>query len=349
MNANVKRYIPIVATLSLIVALYFIGVANYSGFSNPQLLVNLFISNAGLLIVAVGMTFVILTGGIDLSVGSLMAFSTMAVGWMTIEAGIPAQIAVPAVIVLGGLNGALTGAVIHYFNVQPFIATLAGLFLYRGLTFQISTHDISLRDVEFFQWGMERVDLGSVSIPNITFLAFGFVLIAFCFGHYTRLGRTVYAVGGNENSAALMGLPVARSKISVYAFSGICASTGGVVTAFYIKSANPLQGVGFELDAIAAVVIGGTLLTGGYGFVLGTMAGVSVLGLIDTIIAFQGNLSSWWARIAIGALLLAFILLQRFLSKLGTGSSTSVLTTRGGDEEEPDSEEPRSMDSAGVR
>ncbi|MEU6249257.1 sugar ABC transporter permease YjfF [Glycomyces sp. NPDC047010] len=319
---GLRRYVPIGATVLLLALMYTGGLANYRNFDNPQLVPDLFIGNAGLLIIAVGMTFVILSGGIDLSVGSVMAFSTMACAWLTVDAGISAPLAFAMVLALGTLSGTLTGAVIHYFNVQPFIATLVGLFLYRGLTLQISDEDVSMRDVAGIGWGMERTEFGNVrdggfSLPNLSFLALAVVLVAFVVLHYTRFGRGVYAVGGSEQSALLMGLPVARTKIGVYAVSGFCAALAGVVSAFYTKSANPLAGVGLELDAIAAVVIGGTLLTGGAGFVLGTVAGVMVTGMLSTIIAFQGDLNSWWAKIVVGVLLLAFILLQRVLARSG--------------------------------
>jgi simple sugar transport system permease protein len=129
----------------------------------------------------------------------------------------------------------------------------------------------------------------------------------------TRFGRNVYAVGGNETSALLMGLPVGRTKIGIYAFSGFCSALAGVVNTFYMQSGNASTGVGLELDAIAAVVIGGTLLSGGVGTVFGTFLGVLILGIIQTILTFEGTLSSWWTRIAIGLLLLVFILLQRMI------------------------------------
>jgi simple sugar transport system permease protein len=320
---GLTRYIPIGATVALLLALYFGGVANYRNFEKPQVLANLFIDNAPLLVIAVGMTFVILSGGIDLSVGSVMAFSTMTCAWLTVEAGLSAPLVVALVLVFGTGWGLLIGAVIHYFNVQPFIATLVGLFLFRGLTLQISNSDMSMRDVEFFQWGMTHVEVGGgirqggFWLPYLSFAAIAVVAVAFVVLHYTRFGRGVYAVGGNEQSALLMGLPVARTKIGVYVVSGFCASLAGVLAAFATKSADPLRHVGAELDAIAAVVIGGTLLTGGAGFVLGTLAGVMVWGLLNTLIQFQGNLSSWWARIVMGILLLAFILLQRGLARSG--------------------------------
>ena len=138
--------------------------------------------------------------------------------------------------------------------------------------------------------------------------------LAFVTLHYTRFGRTVYAIGGSDQSAMLMGLPVARTKVLVYVISGTCAGLGGLLFAIFSRSGYSLTGVGMELDAIAAVVIGGTLLTGGSGFVLGSVLGVLVLGLIQTIITFEGTLSSWWTRIVIGALLLIFVVLQRLLA-----------------------------------
>ena len=136
---------------------------------------------------------------------------------------------------------------------------------------------------------------------------------AFFVLHYTRFGRTVYAIGGGESSAILMGLPAARTKVLVYVISGTCAGIGGFLFTVFSRSGYSLTGVGMELDAIAAVVIGGTLLTGGSGFVIGSVLGVLVLGLIQTIITFQGTLSSWWTKIFIGVLLLIFVVLQRVL------------------------------------
>ena len=137
------------------------------------------------------------------------------------------------------------------------------------------------------------------------------VLIAAVVLAWTRFGRTVYAIGGNANSAMLMGLPVGRTRIGVYTISGLCSAIGGLLLSFYMSSGDPLHAIGMELDAIAAVVIGGTLLTGGSGYVIGTVLGITVLGLIQTIITFQGTLSSWWTRIVIGGLLFLFVLLQR--------------------------------------
>ena len=139
-------------------------------------------------------------------------------------------------------------------------------------------------------------------------------IIALYLAHMTRFGRNVYAVGDNESSAVLMGLPVGRTKILVYTFSGFCSAFAGIIATIYMGSGNPAYGFGRELDAIACVVIGGTLLSGGIGYVFGTLLGVLIFGTIQTALLFDGRLNSWWLRIAVGLLLLLFILMQRFLA-----------------------------------
>jgi len=141
------------------------------------------------------------------------------------------------------------------------------------------------------------------------------VLIGIYLSHFTKFGRNVYAIGGNEQSAVLLGLPVGRTKVIIYTLNGALSALAGIVYTVYTLSGYPLACVGLELDVIAAVVIGGTLLSGGMGYVEGTLVGVLILGLIQTFITFQGTLSSWWTRIAIGILLFIFILLQTYISK----------------------------------
>jgi galactofuranose transport system permease protein len=276
-------------------------------------LLNLFIDNAYLIVLAVGMTFVIITGGIDLSVGSVVALSgvlaakLLATGW--------SAVAVLLVVLLVGTSlGLAMGLVIHYLELQPFVVTLAGMFLARGLCYVISVESIPIRDPLF-----TAIAQGTVSLPGDTFVspsvvvAVLVVLVGAYLLHATRFGRTVYAVGGNQQSAELMGVRVGRTKVAVYGISGLCSAIGGLLFAFYSLSGYSLSAVGTELDAIAATVIGGTLLSGGVGLVVGSVLGVLVLGLIQTFISFEGTLSSWWTRIVIGALLLVFVVLQRFL------------------------------------
>jgi galactofuranose transport system permease protein len=307
------RVLPVLATFVLFVAMFAVGSARYDGFFSLQVLLNLFIDNAYLIVLAVGMTFVIISGGIDLSVGSVVALSgglaatLLATGW--------SAVAVLLVVLLVGTSlGLAMGLVIHYLELQPFVVTLAGMFLARGLCYVISVESIPIRDPLF-----TAVAQGTVSLPDDTFVspsvvvAVLVVLVGAYLLHATRFGRTVYAVGGNQQSAELMGVRVGRTKVAVYGISGLCSAVGGLLFAFYSLSGYSLSAVGTELDAIAATVIGGTLLSGGVGLVVGSVLGVLVLGLIQTFISFEGTLSSWWTRIVIGALLLVFVVLQRFL------------------------------------
>ncbi|MEV0643911.1 galactofuranose ABC transporter, permease protein YjfF [Phytomonospora sp. NPDC050363] len=314
-----RRYLPVLATLALLAVMYTTGAVRYEAFGHPQVLLNLFIDNAFLLVVAVGMTFVLLTGGIDLSVGAMLALSTMISAWLVTVHGWPPALVIPLVLAVGALAGAGMGAIVHYFEVQPFIVTLAGMFLARGLCHLISIDSISITDPVYTDLAQTRVWLGEDLFVSVSMLiALAVVAVAFVVLHYTRFGRGVYAVGGGEQPALMMGLPVARTKIAVYAISGLCSALGGVLFTFYMLSGYSLHAVGTELDAIAAVVIGGTLLTGGSGFVLGTVLGVLVLGVIQTIVNFQGDLNSWWTKIVVGALLLAFIVLQRAIGRRRT-------------------------------
>ena len=309
-----RTRIPLMVTAVLLVAMFTVGSVRYEGFFSTQVLLNLLIDNGFLLVVAVGVTFVILTGGIDLSVGSMVALSTMLTAWLVEQHNWPLATVIPLVLVVGGAGGALMGWIIHTFEIQPFIVTLAGMFLARGLCYTISTESISINDpttVKMAQTRLYGPEGLFVSISVV--IALVTVAIAFIVLHHTRFGRNVYALGGNETSARLMGLPVARTKVAVYAISGLCSALGGVLLTFYMLSGYARHAMGMELDAIAATVIGGTLLTGGSGFVLGTALGVLVLGMIQTVINFQGTLSSWWTRIVIGALLLVFIVLQRVM------------------------------------
>jgi galactofuranose transport system permease protein len=308
------RFVPVLVTLGLFVAMFVAGGLRYEGFFSGQVLLNLLIDNAFLVVLAVGMTFVILTGGIDLSVGSVVALSTMVTA-SALRAGWPAPAVIAAVLVGGALFGLAMGLVIHYLEIQPFIVTLAGLFLARGLCYVIDLNSIPITDPLFRSVAQQAIPLGddlfvtpSVLVALLVVAAGAYVL------HLTRFGRTVYAVGGNQQSALLMGLSVGRARVGVYVISGFCSALAGLLFSVYLLSGYSLSAVGMELDAIAAVVIGGTLLTGGSGFVLGSLLGVLVLGTIQTIISFEGTLSSWWVKIVIGLLLLVFVVLQRVLA-----------------------------------
>jgi simple sugar transport system permease protein len=263
------------------------------------------------------MTFVILTGGIDLSVGSLVALTTMMSASLVQGHGLDPWLAIPLVLSVGCLFGLLHGVLIQRFRLQPFIVTLAGMFLARGISYLISIESISIDHATYRDIAATRIPLGIGSLSIGAAIACMVVLAGAWLAHPTPFGRAIYAIGGDEASARLMGLRVDRTVIGVYVLSGFCSALAGVVMTFYMLSGNSLHGMGLELDAIAAVVIGGTLLRGGIGFVMGTFVGVMILGIIQTLIAFDGTLSSWWTRIVVGALLLAFCLLQRVLEARG--------------------------------
>ncbi|CAH1192786.1 Inner membrane ABC transporter permease protein YjfF [Paenibacillus allorhizoplanae] len=310
-----KQHIPIIVTMGLFVLMFAIGSFRYTGFFSLQVLMNLLIDNAFLLITAVGMTFVIVSGGIDLSVGSVIALTTM-ISASLVQAGWPPGLVIPMVLLIGALFGWGMGAIIHYFKIEPFIVTLSGMFLARGLCYIISINTITIDNGFYTSVAQTKISLPGGNFVSISvIIALLVVFLGFYIAHYTRFGRNTYALGGSEQSSILMGLPVGRTKMLIYAFSGFCSALAGVVFTFYMLSGYGLHAMGMELDAIAAVVIGGTLLTGGVGYIVGTFFGVMIQGVIQTIISFEGTLSSWWTKIVIGILLFMFIILQRLLSQ----------------------------------
>lgn len=220
----------------------------------------------------------------------------------------------PVVLLGGTLFGAGMGAIIHYYKMQPFIVTLAGMFFARGLASIISEESIPIEHDFYNQVADFGFMLpGDAWIGSSTLICIAVLIGAIITAHYTRFGGRVYAIGGDQQSAALMGIPLARTTVSIYALSSFLATLAGIVYSFYTFSGYSLAAVGVELDAIAAVVIGGTLLTGGFGYVFGTLIGVLIMGVVQTYISFDGTLSSWWTKIVIGGLLFCFIALQQFM------------------------------------
>lgn len=326
------RTLPLTVTIVLFIVLFGFGSVMYTGFFSVQVLLDLLVDNAFLLIVSIGVTFVILLGGIDLSVGSVVAFTTIAEAVMAQHWHWPVWVIVPLVLLIGTTFGAAQGALIHFFKLQPFVITLAGMFVARGACFLITLDSIPITDDTFKAISGLRVPvgIGGASVSTNVLIALVTLLVAIYVAHFSRFGRNVYAVGGNERSALLMGLPVASTKVGVYALSGFCSALGGVAFTFYVLSGYGLQAQGMELDAIAASVIGGTLLTGGVGYVVGTLFGVGILGTIQTLITFDGTLSSWWTRIFIGALLCIFCLLQRVIERHARADRRTGGTAQGG-------------------
>ncbi|NLG19648.1 MAG: sugar ABC transporter permease YjfF [Fibrobacter sp.] len=306
------RYVLLITTISLFVVIYAIGCILYPSFLSLDVFLNLFIDNAFLMVIAVGMSFAILSGGIDLSVGSMIGLTTMVSAHLLEKAHMNPFLVMAIVLLMGASFGTMMGVMIHYFKLNPFIVTLGGLFLARGLCYIISTDTINITNEVYRSISSYRFYITDTAFINVNVLLFiAITILAVYLAHYTKFGRTVYAIGGNEQSAVLMGLPVARTKVLIYTFSGFCSALSGIIFTFYMLSGYALHAKALETDAIAAVVIGGTLLTGGYGYVIGTMFGVLILGTFQTLIMFQGTLSAWWTRIVYGVLVLLFCLFQR--------------------------------------
>lgn len=305
---------PLIATITIFVVAYALCVMQFPNMLSTRVLGNLLTDNAFLGIAAVGMTFVILSGGIDLSVGSVIAFTGVLIAVLITHLGVHPLLAFAIALLISTAFGAAMGAFIHFLAVPAFIVTLAGMFLARGMCYLLTQDSVPI-DHEFFDF-LKSIYIALPGKGRLTFISM-VMLVVFLVGivlaQRTRFGSYVYAIGGNETSARLLGVPVGRTTIQIYALSGFLSGLAGIVFALYTSSGYPLAAVGVELDTIAAVVIGGTLLTGGAGFVLGTFIGVLIQGMIQTYIVFDGTLSSWWTKIAIGLLLFAFIVLQRVL------------------------------------
>ena len=316
-SAIASRYFQFFVTVILFIVLYGIGVAMYNGFSRPQVFWNLLIDNASLIIVTVGVTFTIITGGggIDISVGAVVLVC-MCLAYLLQNTELAIPVVICLVLLIGIVIGFVQGYLISVFKMQPFIVTLAGMFFCRGMTAVISRDTINIDNPSYVAIASERINMfgtGFISVGALVALIV--LIIAIIVLKYTKFGRTIFAIGGNENSASLMGLPVTKTKILAYVISGFCAALGGVVYSWTMLSGYTLHAMGMEMDAIASSVIGGTLLTGGVAFMPGTIFGVLIQGIILTFITFQGTLSAWWTKIVVGALLCIFIIMQALITE----------------------------------
>lgn len=328
MNSNT---LLLIITIVLFAVMYTVGCIVYSskGFLNLQTFLNILINNAGLLCVTCGMTCVMLTGGIDISVGSLIALDCMilAVGMEQWNMGAPLLCIL--VLVIGIAFGLVQGFCVGYLEIQPFIVTMAGMFFGRGMTAVICTDQVSISSNELFvslanlkiklPFGAYTNRKGILQIPYIRItvvVALLVLLIVFLMLRYTKFGRSLYAVGGSESSATMMGLDVKKTKLKAYVLSSFLCSIGGICYCLNTMSGNVQQATGLEMDAIASSVIGGTLLTGGVGNVIGSFFGVLINGTISTLVKTNGKLLSSWSNIAVAALLCFFIVLQSIFAKI---------------------------------
>ncbi|MDE6663874.1 MAG: sugar ABC transporter permease YjfF [Lachnospiraceae bacterium] len=323
--------ILLLITIALFVAMYIAGCIVYAdkGFTRLQTFLNILINNAGLICIAAGTTCVMLTGGIDISVGSVVAMDCMILAVGIEEWGWKSQTLILLVLVIGIVFGVVQGYCIAYLGIQPFIVTMAGLFFARGMTAVICTDQVSIVSDEFFvklanfkinmPFGAYENKKGILQVPYVritVILALIVVVLIFLMLKYTRFGRSIYAVGGNSQSAELMGLDVRKTKMKTYVLASFLASIGGICYCLNTMCGTTTQGTGLEMDAISSAVIGGTLLTGGVGNVFGTLIGVLINGTISTLVKSHGKLVSSWANIVTAILLCFFIVLQAVLAKI---------------------------------
>ncbi|GGJ05320.1 ribose ABC transporter permease [Shewanella hanedai] len=297
------------ALIALLVLIVVASLLNDQFFTTGNLM-NILRQTSVNAIIAVGMTLVILTAGIDLSVGAILAL-TGALGASMVSAELPLIVALPLTLLLGGALGAMNGLLISKGKVQAFIATLVTMTAIRGLTMvytegrPISTGFTDTADsFAFIGTGW----MAGVPVP-VWLMLITFVLIWALLTH-TRLGRYIYAIGGNESAARLSGINVDRVKIAVYALSGTMAALAGLIVTSRLSSAQPTAGTSYELDAIAAVVVGGASLAGGRGFIWGTLVGALIIGFLNNALNLL-DVSSYYQMIAKAGVILLAVLADR--------------------------------------
>lgn len=335
-----RRFLPLLAAIILFILAYGIGAVYLPGMRDTQTFFNLFNQTPYLLVAVIGETLVVISGGIDLSVGGIVALVTTASAAL-IRAGWNPWAVMLLMLAIGTAMGAIMGYCITYLKVQPFIATLAGMWIGRGLAYTISNESIAINNRTYELLSRIKILIPGLSdvvtqkgayITLSVVAAMAVFAVVIYTAHFTRFGRTIYAMGGNnganEQSARLMGLPVDRTKVLVYTFNGFCSALAGILLSIYTGSGHGMYGGALELTVIAAVVIGGTALTGGEGYVFGAVFGVLITILIQTMILIQGTLISWWTLIMIGVITLFFIGVQAFLSNLKIGQASGDKASR---------------------
>jgi ribose/xylose/arabinose/galactoside ABC-type transport system permease subunit len=317
-----RKFLPLLSTVALFLLVYIGGVLAFPAMQDGQAFFNLFIAAPFLICTVVGESFVIISGGIDLSVSGILALTTVVCasliyqGWFT-------WYIFPVVLLMGMVFGFVMGWFITYLKVQPFIATLAGMWMARGLAYVISDAEVRIHDSLYTNLAQTKILIPFLADPHtkkgdyfsiLVIVALLLFVLGMFILQFTRFGRTVYAMGGqngaNEQSSRLMGLPVNRTKVAVYTLSGFCAALAGIMHSIYVNSGRANAGTGFELTTIAACVIGGIALTGGEGYLIGALIGVLITSLIQSLIQYNGQLLSYWVYIFIGALMLVFIGIQ---------------------------------------
>ena len=311
-------------TIALFAVMYIAGMIIFAdkGFAKPQMFLNLFVSNAGLLVIACGLTIVMITGGIDISVGSVTALVCMVLADLMENKGVNTYVAVLVALLIGVAFGVVQGFLVAYLDIQPFIVTLAGMFFARGMTTIVNTKPFNVANESFTALKETRVivpGMGSVNklgnyvnayVEIGVIVALLVVILMFIMLRWTKMGRSFYAVGGNNQSALMLGINVKRTKFMSHLLCGLLAGIGGYVYFLHVGSGSASHASGMEMNAIASSIIGGTMLTGGVGNIIGTFFGVLSLSTIQNIVSSAGLDQAWWTGITIAAMLCLFLVVQ---------------------------------------
>lgn len=314
-------------TISMFIAIYALAIAflGDKGFSKLQMFFNLFNENAALIVIACGLTIVMVTGSIDISVGGVTALICTACTVCLNNHGFNFFTALILALAIGLAFGIIQGFLVAYMEMQPFIVTLAGMFMGRGLVALIEVNQIQVRNEAFEKLSGSRIivpflgdyNKKGVFIPSKleygVVVAILIVFICYLLLKKTRLGRSFYAVGGNAQSALMMGINVRKTRFLAHVLCGLLAGIGGFLYLFHTRSGSVQQATGLEMDAIAASIIGGTLLTGGVGNVIGTLFGVLTSGIVLLVVTAIGSQDPWWPQITRAAMLCFFIVLQSII------------------------------------
>lgn len=307
---NTMKYMSELTTvIALIILMAVITIIN-SNFLTANNLLNLLLQVTSNALIAFGMTFVILTGGIDLSVGSILALSSALTAGL-LGSGMPVTLAILISLILGCILGMINGLLISYGKLAPFIVTLATMTIFRGATLVYTNGNPitkGLSDTFLFQFLGQGYIVG---IPFPVIIMFIVFIVLYALLHKTAFGKSVYAIGGNEKAAYISGVKLNKVKIIIYSISGIMASISGLIITSRLSSAQPTAGASYEMDAIAAVVLGGTSLSGGKGRILGTLIGALIIGVLNNGLNIIG-VSAFWQQVVKGVVILIAVLIDRF-------------------------------------
>lgn len=322
-------------TISLFVLLYVISAILFadSNFAKYSVFFNLINNKAYLLMLALGVTVVLITGSIDISVGRVAGLVSMVIATILTGSGVSALWAIPVSLGVGLAFGIVQGFLVAYMEIQPFIVTLSGMFFAAGMISVINPESVPISDPVFMSWSNAKMYIpflynvrgnGTLDVAYLTPAAIVAVLVLIVLIialKKTKFGRSLYAVGGSPQSALLMGINVKRTKFMAHVLCGLLAGIGGLLFTLFAPSGNPGNGYGYEIDAISSSVIGGVMLNGGVGLPIGTFFGVLINSLIERVVPRLGIVDASWPRIITSAFLFAFIVLQSVFSGAGRGGA----------------------------